>query len=88
MFCVIKFIKILSYIKKKIFLRKGMFIHFSFTTSGPLTLLMNQIIPTGEFPDQLKLSRVKPLFKKGYTSCFSNYRPISCCLRLRRSLSM
>ena len=31
----------------------------------PLTLLMNQIIHTGEFPYQLKLSRVKPLFKKG-----------------------
>ena len=28
-----------------------------------LTLLMNQIIHTGEFPDQLKLSSVKPLFK-------------------------
>ena len=39
-----------------------------------LTLLMNQIIYTGEFPDQLKLSRVKPLFKKGY-QCF--FLPIS-----------
>ena len=43
----------------------------------PLTLLMNPIIHTGEFPDQLKLSRVKPLFKKGDQCCFSNYRPIS-----------
>ena len=43
----------------------------------PLTLLINQIIHTGEFPDQLKLSRVKPLFKKGDQCCFSNYRPIS-----------
>ena len=43
----------------------------------PLTLLMNQIIHTGELPDQLKLSRVKPLFKKGDQCCFSNYRPIS-----------
>ena len=38
---------------------------------------MNQIIHTGEFPDQLKLSRVKPLFKKGDQCCLSNYRPIS-----------
>ena len=29
----------------------------------PLTLLMNQIIHTGEFPKQLKIAKVKPLFK-------------------------
>ena len=38
----------------------------------PLTLLMNQIIHTGEFPKQLKIAKVKP----NQTS-FSNYRPIS-----------
>ena len=43
----------------------------------PLTLLMNQIIRTGEFPDQIKLSGVKLLFKKGDKSCFSKYSPIS-----------
>ena len=43
----------------------------------PLTLLANQIIHTGEFPRQLKIARVKPLYKKGDQSCFSNYRPIS-----------
>ena len=43
----------------------------------PLTLLMNQIIQAGEFLDQLKLSRVKPLFKKGDQSCFPTYKPIS-----------
>ena len=32
---------------------------------------------TGIFPSQLKLSRVKPLFKSGDQSRFSNYRPIS-----------
>ena len=32
---------------------------------------------TGEFPSDLKISRVKPLFKSGDTSLFSNYRPIS-----------
>ena len=30
----------------------------------PLTLLANQIIHTDEFPRQLKIARVKPLFKK------------------------
>ena len=43
----------------------------------PLTLLMNQIIYTGEFPKQLKIAKVKPLFKKGNQSSFANYRPIS-----------
>ena len=43
----------------------------------PLTLLTNQIIHTGEFPRQLKIARVKPLFKKGDETSFSNYRPIS-----------
>ena len=43
----------------------------------PLTLLMNQIIHTGEFPKHLKIAKVKPLFKKGNQSTFTNYRPIS-----------
>ena len=43
----------------------------------PLTLLMNQIIYTGEFPTQLKIAKVKPLFKRGNQSSFANYRPIS-----------
>ena len=43
----------------------------------PLTLLTNQIIYTGVFPRQLKIARVKPLFKKGDLSNFSNYRHIS-----------
>ena len=38
---------------------------------------MNQIIHTGEFPKQLKIAKVKPLFKKGIQSSFTNYRPIS-----------
>ena len=43
----------------------------------PLTLLANQIIHTGEFPRQLKIARVKSLYKKDDVSSFSNYRPIS-----------
>ena len=39
--------------------------------------MTNQIIHTGVFPRQLKIARVKPLFKKGDQSNFSNYRPIS-----------
>ena len=42
-----------------------------------LTLLLNQSIHTGEFPKQLKIAKVKPLFKKGNQSSFTKYRPIS-----------
>ena len=35
------------------------------------------IIHTGEFPRRLKIATVKPLYKKGDQSSFSNYRPIS-----------
>ena len=43
----------------------------------PLTLLRNQSLSTGIFSNKLKISRVKPLFKKGEVYLFSNYRPIS-----------
>ena len=43
----------------------------------PLTLLINQMLKPGHFPSELKISRVKPLCKKGAPSEFSNYRPIS-----------
>ena len=32
---------------------------------------------TGQFPNDLKKSRVRPFFKSGDMSLFSNYRPIS-----------
>ena len=43
----------------------------------PLTLLINQTLSTGIFPNELKISRVRPLFKNGDTSNINNYRPIS-----------
>ena len=43
----------------------------------PLTLLINQSLPSGVLPNDLKISRVKPLFKRGNAVLFSNYRPIS-----------
>ena len=43
----------------------------------PFTLIINQILYTGIFPDHLKIARVLPLFKKDDQTIFSNYRPIS-----------
>ena len=43
----------------------------------PLMLIINQMLLTGEFPSNLKISRVKPLIKSEDASLFSNYRPIS-----------
>ena len=43
----------------------------------PLTVLINQTLSTGIFPNELKISRVRPLFKNGDTTNINNYRPIS-----------
>ena len=45
--------------------------------SEPLTIIINQSLNTGVFPDKLKVAKVKPLFKKGDKACLNNYRPIS-----------
>jgi hypothetical protein len=44
---------------------------------SPLTHIFNKILCTGIFPERFKFSEIKPLFKKGSATEFSNYRPIS-----------
>ena len=43
----------------------------------PLTLIINQSLLSGIFPDLLKVAKVVPLFKKGDSLMVDNYRPIS-----------
>ena len=45
--------------------------------SPPLTLVINQSLNTGIFPDTLKVAKVMPLLKKGDNNLLNNYRPIS-----------
>ena len=45
--------------------------------SSPLTLILNQSLTTGIFPDKLKVAKIIPLFKKDDPHNFDNYRPIS-----------
>ena len=45
--------------------------------SDCITLIMNQSISSGPFPENLKLAKGVPIFKKDDTSQNKNYRPIS-----------
>ena len=43
----------------------------------PLTHIINLPIQHGIALDEMKIARVKPIFKSDYQSLFTNYRPIS-----------
>jgi len=44
---------------------------------SPLTYICNKSVITGIFPERLKYSIIKPLYKKGDKTDPSNYRPLS-----------
>ena len=44
---------------------------------SPLTYIFNKSLYAGIFPERMKYSIIKPLYKKGSTSELGNYRPIS-----------
>ena len=43
----------------------------------PLTLIVNQSLRTGIFPDKCKISKIIPIYKKNDVHSIENYRPIS-----------
>ena len=52
----------------------------------PLTLIMNQAIENGIFPERLKIAKVIPLFKTNEDYLFENYKPISVLPSLSKIL--
>ena len=50
----------------------------------PLTLLINKVLNTGIFTDELKIARVIPLFKKDDPKQLKNYRPISLLSKISK----
>ena len=43
----------------------------------PVTLILNQCLTNGIFPDKLKIAKVVPIHKSDDETMFNNYRPIS-----------
>ena len=44
---------------------------------SPITFIINKMLSSGIYPDRLKYSEVKPLFKSGNATDLAHYRPIS-----------
>ena len=45
--------------------------------SRPLADIINLSLSTGSVPEQLKIAKVIPIYKKENAEIFSNYRPVS-----------
>ena len=42
-----------------------------------ITKLVNNILKSNIFPQELKISKISPIFKSGNRNCMNDYRPIS-----------
>src|SRR5215510_8182373 len=51
--------------------------HCSYLILKPLTHIFNLSLKLGIYPDQLKISKIRPLFKKGEKHDIKNYRPLA-----------
>ena len=45
--------------------------------SPTISVIINKCFESGIYPEEMKLSKVKPLYKKGDPTLLNNYRPIS-----------
>ncbi len=54
------------------------------TLGKPITLIINQILFTGIFPDKLKVAEIIPIHKKDDETVFTNYRPILLLLAISK----
>ena len=52
----------------------------------PLTHIFNLSLTSREFPENMKLSEIIPLYKKGEKNHMINYRPISLLITLSKLL--
>ena len=52
--------------------------------SQVLTIIFNNCVKSGEFPDILKYADITPVFKKGDTTDKTKYRPISALSNLSK----
>ena len=50
----------------------------------PLAIIFNQSISEGNYPDQMKLAEVIPLFKGKDSNCVINYQPISLLVTISK----
>ena len=55
-------------------------------TSKAITLIVNQSLNTGNFPDKLNCAKVIPIYKKGDNTNLDNYRPISILPTVSKNL--
>ncbi len=51
--------------------------HVSKEIATPLATILNLSLSTGEVPDELKIAKVVPIYKKDNPEFFGNYRPVS-----------
>jgi hypothetical protein len=51
---------------------------------SPVTYILNKALLKGIFPDRMKFTIFKPLFKNGSKYEMANYRPISCLISFSR----
>ena len=58
-------------------LSSSLLIQLKHILTKPLTIIINQSLRSGIFPDKLKIAKVIPLYKKDNPSVLGNYRPIS-----------